>query len=90
MDPSNANPIVTAPVTKKAYEMGFTAARLWREAKVEGLDYTYGYFMKVIHGREKCPAIETWIRKWGLGPELDLAQKQYREALEQKKDGTDG
>lgn len=82
------NLIVVQPVTKKAYDMGLSAAGLWRKSRRAGCEYSYSYFMNVASGRIHNGDIERFLEAEGFGPELKEAQANYQREQEAKKEAT--
>ena len=80
------NSNVTRPITKKMYDMGFTAVGLWRKARKMGITYSYTHFMNILSGRVKCEEIERFLIAEGFGPELKEAQELAQKEQEAKKE----
>lgn len=79
------NSNVKQPVTKKIYDMGYTAVGLWRKSRKQGLDYSYSHFMAILSGRVRCDEIEKFLEAEGFGPELKYAQDTHRREQEAAK-----
>ena len=80
------NSNVKNPVTKKIYDMGFTAVGLWRKSRKQGLDFSYPHFMNIVSGRARHEEIESFLTAEGFGPELKYAQDTYQREQETKKE----